>query len=103
VHTATLVARRDGHVRYGKTEELALTVQLYLPAGKLRSVDLDNRLKHIMDALQGRLAAEGKKGRRRKRIIHNDFQIFRVVIEKCLQPRKRTASGGLLVIRSLSK
>jgi len=103
VHTACLVARRNGHIRYGEREKVELTVRLYLPARKLRFVDLDNRLKHVMDALQGKLAGEGKKVSRRKRIIPNDCQVFRVVIEKRLQPRKRTSSGGLLVVRPLGK
>ncbi len=99
VHTAALIARRDQGIRYHPAESLAVSVRLYLPPGKLRRVDVDNCLEHILDALQGRLAGEPKNLRRRKRIIPNDSQVYRVTIEKCQQSGKRTSGGGLLTVR----
>jgi len=57
---------------------------------------VDNRLKDIMDALQGRLG--GPKAVRRKRpVIVNDYQIWRVVIEKGEPPPQSQGFGHLTI------
>lgn len=59
--------------------------------------DIDNLLKHICDALQARRG--GSKSLRRKgRLIQNDHQVFRAVIEKKYL-HKKNASGGRLTVR----
>ena len=59
--------------------------------------DVDNRLKDIMDALQGR--AGGPKNRKPLiPTITNDNQIYRVIIEK-LAPPKQSHGLGHLTIR----
>jgi len=60
--------------------------------------DVDNRLKDIMDALQGR-AGGSKKIRRWAPIIPNDKQICRVTIEKALPPKQSKGLGHLVIIR----
>lgn len=60
--------------------------------------DVDNRLKDIMDALQGR-AGGSKKIRRWTPIIPNDKQIYRVTIEKALPPKQSKGLGHLVIIR----
>ncbi len=70
---------------------------LYLKDNALIVHDVDNRLKDIMDALQGR--AGGKKGKSKlKPIIPNDNQVFRVTIEK-MAPHKQSLGMGHLVVR----
>ena len=60
--------------------------------------DVDNRLKDIMDALQGR-AGGSKKVRALSGIIPNDRQIFRIVIEKSLPPKQSKGFGHLIVTK----
>ena len=58
--------------------------------------DVDNRLKDIMDALQGR--AGGKKGSGSLvPIIPNDRQVFKVTIEKMPPPKQSLGLGHLTV------
>jgi hypothetical protein len=57
---------------------------------------VDNRLKDIMDALQGRLGAP-KAVRRKAPIIINDYQIWRVVIEKGEPPPQSRGLGHLTI------
>jgi Holliday junction resolvase RusA-like endonuclease len=59
--------------------------------------DVDNLLKHTCDALQARLG--GPKGKVRKgRLITNDCQVFRAVIQKRYLD-KANSSGGRLIVR----
>jgi uncharacterized protein YfaA (DUF2138 family) len=67
-------------------------------ANDLKWHDVDNRLKDVMDALQGR--AGGSKVRRRlMAVIPNDVQIYRVVIAKSLSPAQSRGFGHLTVRR----
>jgi len=93
--TATLEAQRVG-VSYQAKNKLQLKIRLYFKNGALLSHDLDNRLKDIMDALQGR-AGGSKKVRTLPAIVPNDSQIYRVVIEKGL-PSKQSKGFGHLII-----
>jgi hypothetical protein len=82
---------------YSAVDKLELKVVLYLKDNALIVHDVDNRLKDIMDALQGR--AGGKKGKSKlKPIIPNDNQVFRVTIEK-MAPHKQSLGMGHLVVR----
>ena len=60
--------------------------------------DLDNRLKDIMDALQGR-AGGGKALRTLDPVIPNDRQVFKVTIEKMPPPRQSRGMGHLVIRR----
>lgn len=65
----------------------------------LLSHDVDNRLKDILDALQGRVGGP-KAIRTLAPIIPNDRQIYRVIIEKA--PLSWQSQGwGHLIIRKL--
>lgn len=58
--------------------------------------DIDNRLKDIMDALQGR--AGGPKSRKALTpIITNHNQIYRVIIEKSAPPKQSHGLGHLTI------
>jgi Holliday junction resolvase RusA-like endonuclease len=102
VHDAAAAAQRTSAVKYDEHDKLALDVRFGLPARKLKWVDVDNRLKHIMDALQGLLSGEGNKRRTKPIIIPNDNQVYRVTIEKRAQSTKRNASGGYVRIHRLT-
>jgi hypothetical protein len=55
--------------------------RLYIPGKSLKAHDVDNRMKDVMDALQGR-ASEPKSERVLAAIIPNDCQVYRVTMVK---------------------
>lgn len=58
--------------------------------------DVDNRLKDIMDSLQGRMGGS-KKEQTFERIIPNDRQIYKVTIEKKRPPIQSHGLGHLII------
>ncbi len=88
---------KETNVCYGVEDKLELVVRLYFDKPKLSSIDVDNRLKDIMDALQGHVGGAGKKQRLLKPIIPNDSQIYRVTAEKGLPPRQSHGLGHLII------
>ncbi len=86
-------------MHYTDREKLEVRVRLYLNEPKLHMSDVDNRLKDVMDALQGQIGGAGKKRRRVKRIIPNDSQIYRVTVEKALPPKQSHDLGHLTIKR----
>jgi len=90
-------ARKSG-IFYTPSDKLELTLKLYLEHKSLSSHDVDNRLKDIMDALQGR-AGGSKKIRRWPPIIPNDKQIYCVTVEKALPPKQSKGLGHLVITR----
>ena len=101
IHAAVTEAAQVRGVSYLPEDRLELIITLYLDEASLWFHDVDNRLKDIMDALQGR--AGGPKSKRRLLpIIPNDHQIFRVSIDKTLPPDKSNGMG-LLVIRKYKR
>jgi Holliday junction resolvase RusA-like endonuclease len=94
-------AARRG-VEYEDDDLLEVEVVLYLKSGKRHDIhDVDNRLKDILDALQGRF--RGYHSNKLPRLIANDNKICRAVIEKRPTPKvlknKRKDTGGRLTIR----
>ncbi len=94
---AEALAQRS--LTYKSTDRFELSVRLYFLEPKLHMVDIDNRVKDILDALQGHIGGAGKKRRLGKRLIENDSQIFRIRAEKCLPPKQSSHMQGHLVIR----
>ena len=103
-------AARAG-VLYEDDDLLEVEVLLYLTRGKRHDIhDVDNRLKDILDALQGRFGGP-KSGRSKRRVIENDRQVCRVLIEKQPTPKRfknasaseLRESGGRLLIRPYSR
>jgi Holliday junction resolvase RusA-like endonuclease len=94
-------AARRG-VNYEDDDLLDVEVLLYLTRGKRHDIhDVDNRLKDILDALQGRF--RGYSAKKHRRLIANDNKICRAVIEKRPTPKvfknKTEDTGGKLTIR----
>lgn len=87
-------------VHYGPRDRLEVVVLLYLKKGKRHTIqDVDNRLKDILDSLQGRFGGL-KSARTKTRLIENDNQVCRVVMEKQPIPKMfRNDAGGRLLIR----
>jgi Endodeoxyribonuclease RusA len=98
LHAAVTGAQARTPVRYDATDKLQIAVRLYLNHPAVLIHDVDNRLKDILDALQGRLGGP-KRIREFDSIIPNDNQIYRVVIEKALPPKQSRGFGHVTVSR----
>lgn len=97
---SVLNAREKAGIRYGPDDLLEVVVLLYLKKGKRHAIhDVDNRLKDVLDALQGRFGGP-KSVRTKTRLIENDNQVCRVVMEKQPIPKMfGDDAGGKLLIR----
>ena len=98
LHSELTKACRENKIRYGSNDKLELEVVLYLGTRQLGVHDVDNRLKDIMDSLQGR-AGGSKKARTLAPIIANDSQIYKVTIEKKPPPKQSHGLGHLVIKR----
>ena len=95
VHAAVLEAQTFRGVGYRESDRLELRIVFMLGARSLDIHDLDERVKDIVDALEGRIA--GRRSRRRIAPIVGHDQIRRIVLEKDTRvPRGRPL--GLLTI-----
>jgi len=96
IHALATQEARRCRVVYGEEDRLQIDVRLYLNGPALFVHDVDNRLKDILDALQGRIGGP-KAIRRLKPIIPNDSQVFRVSVEKLPAPKQSHGLGHLMV------
>jgi hypothetical protein len=85
-------------VSYPEDAKLSVEVRLYLHRRALEIHDVDNRLKDILDALQGRMGGS-KAVRKFVPIIQNDRQVFHVVITKSPPPGQSHGLGHVQVSR----
>lgn len=97
IHTELVNASASQRVSYRTGDRLELLITLYIPEKQIGWHDVDNRLKDIMDALQGR-AGGAKKNHGLAPIVPNDHQIQKVTVEK-LTPPPQSHSWGHLIIR----
>lgn len=98
IHKAVLESQKKAKVSYGTRDRLEIRARLYLHEHGLFFHDVDNRLKDIMDALQGRVGGtRTKKNRLRRPIIPNDSQVWRVTIEKGPPPGQSHGFGHLVI------
>ena len=96
IHEAACLAAQNAGIVYQRDDRLEIEVILYLTAASIRWHDLDNRLKDVLDALQGRL--DGPKARRNHTVvIPNDSQIFRAEIRKTVPPSQSHGWGHVTV------
>jgi hypothetical protein len=83
---------------YKEDDMLELDIRLYLASPRAVGIhDVDNRLKDIMDALQGAVGVSKAQRKRSRRLIENDRQIWKVTIEKMLAPKGRGGGGHLTI------
>jgi hypothetical protein len=101
LHACIITAIKNKGIEYTRIKKLELRITLYLAEPHIRFHDVDNRLKDIMDSLQGRMGGS-KKEQLYKRIIPNDRQIYKVTIEK-KQPPIQSHGLGHLEIRKYSE
>jgi Holliday junction resolvase RusA-like endonuclease len=85
-------------VEYLGTDQLEVDVCLYLGQSHLAMMDLDNRLKDVLDALQGRFGGP-KKEKAKSPAIRNDSQVWRAMVEKKGAPKQALNSGGWVIVR----
>ena len=87
MYPAMVKTLEDNKISYAKDDRLELNITLYLEKGAIDVHDVDNRLKDIMDALQGR-AGGPKDEHHFQSLIPNDNQIYKVTIEKKVPPKQ---------------
>jgi Holliday junction resolvase RusA-like endonuclease len=86
--------KHERKIHYVRGDRLEARVRLYLPEARLLSHDVDNLLKELLDALQGRLG--GPKAIKPKvRVIDNDCDVWRVIVEKSVAPPQSHGLGHL--------
>jgi Holliday junction resolvase RusA-like endonuclease len=98
IYDVALKAANDQGVEYGPEVKLAVEVKLYLHGRALEIHDVDNRLKDILDALQGRMGGS-KAVRKFEPIILNDRQVYRVIVNKSSPPGQSHGLGHVVVTR----
>jgi hypothetical protein len=101
IHKAVMEKLQKTNISYSAVDTFEIIARIHFDRSSILSHDVDNRLKDILDALQGR-AGGSKKLKLLHKIIPNDNQIYKVIIEK-LFPRKSHHSFGHLIIKKYKK
>ena len=102
VHAAVLDAQTRRGVGYRDADRVEVRVTLFLRDRPLDLHEIDERVKDVIDALEGRIA--GPRSRRRiAPIIPSPDQIQRIVLEKAGARGKRGALGELSIARYRAK
>jgi len=97
VHAAVLEAQTFRGVGYRESDELELRVSIFLGARALDVHEIDERVKDIVDALEGRIA--GRRSRRHIAPIVSGGQIRRVILEKDTRTLRGRPFGVLAIAR----
>jgi Holliday junction resolvase RusA-like endonuclease len=97
IYDAVREAQRVVGVSYSDKAKLDVEVRFYFRGHKLTKLDLDNLLKHVGDALQGFINDKGAG--KRKPIIPNDNQIYRLTAEKRLPSKRYPDALSTITIR----
>jgi hypothetical protein len=102
VHAAVLDAQTRRGVGYRDADRVEVRITLFLRDRPLDLHEIDERVKDVIDALEGRIA--GPRSRRRiAPIIPSSDQIQRIVLEKAGARGKRGALGELSIARYRAK
>jgi len=96
IHAEITRAASFHNIVYQRDDKLELVVILYMKADALTWHDVDNRLKDVMDALQGR-AGGPKSEQDLHAVVPNDYQIYKVTIEKKVAPPQSCGLGHLII------
>ncbi|HLA90710.1 MAG TPA: hypothetical protein VJL28_09780 [Gemmatimonadaceae bacterium] len=99
IHANAAAAFDHAGATITEDDHVQLDIQLYLKSADAARHDVDNRLKDILDALQGLAGGFGKKHRARRILLPNDAQVHRVVIEKTPPPRQSRGLGHVRISR----
>jgi len=102
VHAAVLDAQTRRGVGYRDADRVEVRITLFLRDRPLDLHEIDERVKDVIDALEGRIA--GPRSRRRiAPIIPSTDQIQRIVLEKAATRGRRGALGELSIARYRAK
>jgi len=96
IHAAVLEAQTFRGVGYRESDQLELRLSLFLGQRDLDVHDTDERVKDVVDALEGRIA--GRRSRRHIAPIVLAGQIQRIVLERETSWSQRGRPFGLLTI-----
>jgi hypothetical protein len=94
LHASIITALTTNGIEYTTDQKLELHITIYLEDPHIEFHDVDNRLKDIMDSLQGCMGGS-KKEQKFERLIPNDRQIYKVTIEKKRPPIQSHGLGHL--------
>src|SRR4029077_13807134 len=96
IYDAIKLAAEEQSVKsYSAGADIECDVRLALTAQRLDLQDVDNLLKHLFDAMQGRLGGPKPKPQP-WHILPNDYQIRRVTVEK-VEAREGKLGSRLIV------
>lgn len=98
IHKVAQAKIRAMGVRYVDGDKLAISVVLYLKEKAIAVHDLDNRLKDVLDALQGRMGGP-KAIRKYCALIPNDKWIFKATVTKMLPPPQSRGLGHVIITK----
>ena len=98
IYNAASIEMQARHVVYRPADRLAISLVFYLNDSASDIHDVDNRLKDVLDALQGRMGGP-KAVRHFQPLIPNDRQIFRVTVSKMLPPPQSHGLGHVIISR----
>ncbi len=101
VHAAVLEAQTFRGVGYRESDLLELRVSIFLGQRLLDIHEVDERIKDIVDALEGRIA--GRRSRRRIAPIVSTGQVRRVILEKDTRTLRGRPYGILTIARYLRR
>jgi len=96
IYQAATKAVKKQRASFPENAKLSVEVKLYLRGRALEIHDVDNRLKDILDALQGRMGGS-KAVRKFEPIILNDRQVYRVIVNKSAPPGQSHGLGHVAV------
>ena len=98
IYDAARTEMQARRVTYHSDDRLAVALVLYFNGAAIGFHDVDNRLKDVLDALQGRMGGP-KAVRRHQPLIPNDSQVFRVTVTKMLPPSQSHSFGHVTITR----
>jgi hypothetical protein len=101
VHAAVLEAQTIRGVGYRENDQLELRVAIFLGQRSLDVHEVDERVKDIVDALEGRIA--GRRSRRRIAPIVSTGQARRIILEKDTRQLRGRPFGVLTISRYRSR
>jgi hypothetical protein len=97
IHAAIVAALPAPDASYSPDDRLAIDVEIHMTASMLRFHDVDNRLKDVLDALQGRAGGTKAKRGRLRALVPNDWQVFPLDVREvrtigCRSARRRNSA-----------
>lgn len=97
IHATVIEERNRRGIIYSADDELELWVRFYFREPKVDFMDVDNRLKDVMDALQGCVGGGEDKKPELEPVVPNDSQVIRAVVEKSAPPPQSHGFGHLKI------